>query len=337
MPIDFRYSGVDCRISCHWLNFSIFGIEDWRDEWDRFFPSYRIGKETKFHKISYQYDVSGMFLRRCVRGKAKNNPVEIELPGSFFEEGYDLDALFREIYSAGGGIKISHCDIALDYFGVVDRFVPVIAPNQKALQELYNPHLKYPTEEWTGFHVGRERGNRKWTVYNRVEAYAPCDGHFQGRENWWRFEIKVADAYAWKAFPEGHWFMSDIERVGALILQDRKTVDCGFFHDVADAALSGELILRQRVQASFEASRDKLLLDLKSRVAKFCRKFSLTWDSESDRELLSDLERRAIDVIRYGHATRKKAVPPSRELVQVDAVASPELRDLFGGLDIQGG
>lgn len=309
MPIDFRVGGVDCRISCHWLNFSISGIKDWDESWDRFLPSYKIGNATQFYKVSYQYDISGMFLRRKVRPGCKNYPVEIELPGSFFDEGYDLDALFSEIYKAGGLIKISHCDAALDWFSSVDEYLPSIAPNQTQLQKTYNPHYTYPNHEWTGFSVGNPHGNRYWTVYNRVAKYGE-DGHFQGRDDWWRLEIKIARKYAWSAFPEGHWTMTDIERVCAMALKDRNTVNCGFFHDLADKSLDGSIVLRQRKTVSFEAARDKLLIDMRSRWKTFRRKFDLNGEDEDTLQVVSDIERRLVDVWRFESRMGSKAMSP---------------------------
>lgn len=322
MPIEFKAFCSDCRISLHWINFSVIVPPDalalakggrehsmWRPEWDKYFPTYRVGGETKTHFRSYYYDIDGMIRRDLARPKVHNYDIELEIPGSFFDEGNSLDDFFSAVYSVGGSIKISRLDVALDHFGDISEFRPIIDSKQHQLMKLYAPHHDY-SGKWTGFHVGSQGSNRKWTVYDRVEKYGIyADSHFYGRLNWWRCELKIQKKYAWKLFPEGKYYENDLERIGAIALTDTSTVDCGIFPEMAKKVVTGEIVLRQRAQVTFESAREKLMVDLVSRFRKFRRIHGLNDGSDLSEYLISDIEKRVIQALRNDSLSSKASKP----------------------------
>lgn len=305
VPIDFRVGGVDCRIGIHFLAFSVVGIPEWIEEWDLCFPAYTQGCGTKNHHKSYIYRIAGMFRRECARGKSKNYNIEMEIPGAFFDEGNSLDEFFEDVYKRGGMIKISGVDIAFDYFGHISRHDPWISPRYPNLQKTYNcPPVYGCPDEWQGYYFGiKNKSPRYVTVYDRIRKYGiPADSEFQGREDWWRCEINFRKDAARRYFPEGHWYMSDIERVGALAHQDDRTFACGPFPDMARFAASGKVAVRQRVQVSFEASRDKLFVDIAARVRRIRRLFALNDGSDKSVQRLDELARLAHEAIYFRSA-----------------------------------
>ena len=209
------------------------------------------------------------------------------------------------MYKRGGMIKISGVDIAFDYFGDISKHEPFISPRYPQLQKSYNvPPIYGHPEEWGGYYFGiKNHSSRYVTVYDRIRKYGiPADPEFQGREHWWRCEINFRKDAARRYFPEGHWYMSDIERVGALAHQDTRTFACGPFPEMAKAAASGKVVTRQRVQVAFESSRDKLFVDIAARVRRMGRLFALNDGSEKSQKRLDDIARLAHEAIYFRSA-----------------------------------